>query len=168
MKDILFILIILIIAYIPIFYNLEKPPIFIWDEAIYANNAIEMYVNKDFIVLKNNGLPTLYNVKPPLVIWLQCISIWIFGVSEFSIRLPSAIAALFTCFALFYFAKRNFNSTIGILAVMFLITSAGYIQVHVSRTGDLDSVLVLFITLYTLVFFEMLLQPEINKKYVNT
>ena len=164
MKNIYYAFLVAFLAYIPIFYNLEKPPIFIWDEAIYANNALEMSINKNFIVLQNNGKPTLYNVKPPLVIWLQSICIWIFGANEFSIRLPSALAALLTCFAVFYFAKRHFNTIIGILAVLFLVTSQGYIRVHVARSGDLDSVLVLFITLYALLFFDYLLQTPKNYK----
>ena len=164
MKNIYYAFLIVFLTYIPIFYNLGKPPIFIWDEAIYANNALEMSINKNFIVLQNNGKPTLYNVKPPLVIWLQSVCIWIFGANEFSIRLPSALAALLTCFALFYFAKRHFSPIIGILAVLFLVTSQGYIRVHVARSGDLDSVLVLFITLYTLLFFDYLLQTPKNCK----
>ena len=167
MKNIYYIFVIVFISYIPIFYNIEKPPIFIWDEAIYANNALEMAIHKNFIVLQNNGQPTLYNVKPPLVIWLQCLSIWIFGANEFAIRLPSTLAALLTCFAVFYFAKRNLNPIIGILAVLFLVTTDGYIRIHVSRSGDLDSVLVLFITLYSLLFFDYLLNsPQNSKKYL--
>lgn len=69
------IILLLVISYIPIFFNLEKAPIRMWDEAIYANNALEMAVNHDFLVLHNNGVPNLYNTKPPLVIWLQTLCI---------------------------------------------------------------------------------------------
>ena len=36
------ILLVLIISYFPLFYNLDELHIRMWDEAIYANNSIEM------------------------------------------------------------------------------------------------------------------------------
>jgi 4-amino-4-deoxy-L-arabinose transferase-like glycosyltransferase len=158
---------ILLLCYISIFYHLTQPAIFIWDEAIYGNNALEMAIHKDFFVLKNNGLATLYNVKPPLVIWLQCLCIWLFGANELAIRLPSALGALVTCGLVFAFAKRNFNLTIALFSVLFLVTTQGYIRTHVARTGDLDSVLVCFITAYSLLIFHVLLNSiENHRKYL--
>jgi 4-amino-4-deoxy-L-arabinose transferase-like glycosyltransferase len=129
----------------------------ILDEAIYANNALEMAINKDFWVLKNNDVATLYNVKPPLVIWLQCLCIWIFGANEFAIRLPSVLAAFFMCFRVFYFLNKHFNIRAAFLRLLVLVTSQGYVKVHVTRTGDLDSVLVFFITAYSLLIFDIIL-----------
>ena len=146
------------IAYFSLFYNLSKPAIFIWDEAIYANNAFEMASSGNFIVLQNNGEPNFYNVKPPLVIWLQSICIWVFGPNELAIRLPSAFAALLTCFMILVFSKRNLNLSIGVVAVLILLSSAGYVRPHVSRSGDLDSVLIFFITAYSLTFFDYILK----------
>src|SRR5687767_10138855 len=52
-------------------YSYRDVPIRIWDEAIYANNALEMTETGNLLVLHNNGEPSLYNTKPPLNIWLQ-------------------------------------------------------------------------------------------------
>ncbi|NJN78792.1 MAG: hypothetical protein HC803_11115 [Saprospiraceae bacterium] len=106
MKLIPYIVGIILLAFIPLFYNLGEAAIYIWDEAIYANNALEMSFTKQFLVLQNNGISSLYNVKPPLVIWLQTLSIWTFGANEFAVRLPSALAGLMTCLAIFVLQKE--------------------------------------------------------------
>ncbi|MEM6378032.1 MAG: glycosyltransferase family 39 protein, partial [Bacteroidota bacterium] len=144
-----------------LFSNISSPPIRIWDEAIYVNNAIEMSRGGDLLVLKNDGANSLYNVKPPLVIWLQSLSIQVFGISEFAVRLPSAIAAIVVLLALFWFSTKILNKPIlGILAGFTLLLSAGYFRFHVVRTGDLDSVLVAFISFYTLRFLAFLIQDQ--------
>ena len=38
-----------LLCYIPLFLQLEKPALELWDEALYANNALEMAVGKDFL-----------------------------------------------------------------------------------------------------------------------
>ena len=151
------VVLIFLITYIPIWYNLDRPSLYIWDEASYANNSLEMAITGNWSVLLRDGQPDLYNTKPPLVIWLQSIFIHLLGPTELAIRFPSALAALFTCLAVFFFAKKNLNVWTGILAVVFLTTSKGFIHHHVSRTGDLDSVLVFFITVYSLLYFDLLL-----------
>src|ERR1700758_1985270 len=86
----------LIIVCIPLFYNLGKFQIRMWDEARYANNAIDMFLSKDLIVLKHDGETDLYSTKPPLVICMQALSMALFGINEFAVRFPSALFALLT------------------------------------------------------------------------
>lgn len=144
-----------------LFSNISTPPIRIWDEAIYVNNAIEMSKGGDLLVLKNDGVNSLYNVKPPLVIWLQSLSISVFGINEFAVRLPSALAAIVVILSLFWFCTKALQRPIiGVLAGFTLLLSAGYFRFHVVRTGDLDSVLVAFITLYTLRLLAFLIQDK--------
>jgi 4-amino-4-deoxy-L-arabinose transferase-like glycosyltransferase len=158
-----------IVLYFPLFHYLGNPPISIWDEAIYANNAIEMAHSNDFLVLRNNNEPNLYNVKPPFVIWLQAIGIKIGGANEWAIRLPSAIAGLLTCFALFIFAHKTLNDyRIGIIGSLVLVSTQGLMRFHVARTGDLDAVLVFWITFYSLIAFHYCLkEPSNYKPYFN-
>jgi 4-amino-4-deoxy-L-arabinose transferase-like glycosyltransferase len=162
-------LFLLIVLYFPLFHYLSDPPISIWDEAIYANNALEMAHSNDFLVLRNNNEPTLYNVKPPFVIWLQAISIKIWGANEWSIRFPSAIAGFLTCLALVVFSYKTLDDyRIGVIASIVLVSSQGLIRFHIARTGDLDAVLVFWITFYTLIAFHYLLKlPSNYKPYFN-
>ncbi len=157
-KEILPYVVLIVLMYMPIFGFLDTFPIRIWDEARLAMNAYEMLNDKDFIVTHFNGQPDMWNTKPPLLIWIQVLFFKLFGISELSFRLPSAIAAFFTSMALLLFSKKYLNSFwFGFITIIVLITSHGYINVHASRTGDYDSLLTLFSTLSALsifVFFE--------------
>lgn len=147
-------IILALLLYMPVFGHLDTLPIRIWDEARVAMNAYEMFNNNDFIVTQFNGKPDMWNTKPPLLIWFQVICMKAIGVNELAVRLPSAIAAFFTCCALLIFSLyylRNF--WFGFITVLVLITSWGYINLHASRTGDYDAMLTLFTTLSGLFFF---------------
>ena len=143
-----------VLVYMPVFGHLDALPIRIWDEARLAINAYEMLHNGDFIVTHFNGNPDMWNTKPPLFIWCQVFFMKILGVSELAVRLPSAIAAFFTCIVLLIFSRKYLkNSWLGFIAVFVLITSHGYIDLHATRTGDYDALLTLFTTVSGLLFF---------------
>lgn len=153
-KDVILILFTCILVYMPIFGHLDALPIRIWDEARLAISASEMNVNNNFLIPKIYGEPDMWSVKPPLMIWLQVVFIKLIGEGEVAIRLPSALAALGTCATIFIFLKKILNDAwVGFFAVLFLITTNGFIENHVSRTGDYDSVLIFFLTLGALLFF---------------
>ena len=149
------------------FYHIDTPPIRIYDEAIYANNALEMALDGDLLVLKVDGKPSLYNTKPPLGIWLQALSLKVFGFNEFAVRFPTALAGLIIIAALFLFSIYSLkNPWIGIIAA-FTLVSTGFIRQHVGRTGDLDGVLAMWVSLYTLTYFSLLLDKAFHlNKYL--
>lgn len=142
----------IIVSYLPLFHNLTKAPISMWDEAIYANNALEMSRNHNPLILFNNGAPTLYNTKPPFVIWLQAICLSILGPNELAIRLPSAMAGLLTVLILFFFLCKLFNERLAFFTSIILVSSFGFIRSHVTRSGDLDALMTFFTTTYSLYF----------------
>lgn len=153
-KKCLFFFIASSILYFPLFSHLGAFPIRIWDEARLAINAYEMLNNGNIVVTHFDGEPDMWNTKPPLMIWLQVLCMKIFGVGEFTVRLPSAIAALGTCLAMLFLSKRYLNNHwLGIIAVLVLITSQGYISIHGTRTGDYDALLTLFTTTACFAFF---------------
>lgn len=153
-KECVLIIITLVLCYFPLFLHLGSLPIRIWDEARLAINAIEMLQNHNFIVTYHENSPDMWNTKPPLLIWIQALFIKAFGVDEISVRLPSAIAALFTCIVLYQFSRKYLkNYLFGIISVLVLITSQGYVHYHGTRTGDYDSLLTLFTTLFCLHYF---------------
>jgi 4-amino-4-deoxy-L-arabinose transferase-like glycosyltransferase len=147
-------LLLLALAYWPLFGNLNKLPIRIWDESRAAVNAFEMMKSGELIVTTFEGMADDYCVKPPVLIWFQALSLKLFGVNEIGVRLPSALAGLFTCFLLFFFLRKYLKSNlVGVFAFLVLLTINGYINRHVTRTGDYDALLTLFITSYCLLFF---------------
>src|SRR5690606_9263737 len=98
-----FLLFLLLFSFI---YNLGFIPIRIWDEGRVATNALNMYLNNNWLITYFDGQPDLWNTKPPLLIWFQVISMKIFGVSEWSVRLPSAMASILTGLSLWFFCTR--------------------------------------------------------------
>ena len=160
------VLLFLLLAYPPIFLHLDTLPIRIWDESRLAINAYEMHKYGNYLIPHFLGTPDMWNTKPPLMIWFQVFFIKLLGVNELSIRLPSAIAAFLTCCTLLWFSIRHIkNYWVGLIAVLILVTSHGYINFHASRTGDYDALLTLFTTLFCFSYFLFL---ETNsKKYLH-
>ncbi|MBK8668682.1 MAG: glycosyltransferase family 39 protein [Saprospiraceae bacterium] len=141
-----------IFVFISVFYNISGPSIYMWDEAVYANNALEMSQNNKLLPLYTDGKISEYNVKPPLVIWMQYVAIKILGINELSIRLPSVLAGILTCFIIGLFGIRNFNFQIGAISILILLTIRGYVKIHVLHSGDLDATLI-FLQLLTFCSF---------------
>lgn len=142
------------VIYMPLLGHLDSLPIRIWDEARLAVNAYEMHKNGNFIVTHFGGVPEMWSTKPPLQIWCQVFFMKLLGVNELAVRLPAAIAAFFTCILLPLFTHRYLkNFWLGFIAVVVMVTSKGFVNLHASRTGDYDSLLTLFSTLSGLLFF---------------
>ena len=134
---------------IPLFLRLDKQPVRIWDEARLAMNAYEMSRDGNLLVTHFEGSPDMWNTKPPMMIWMQAACIKIFGLNEFAVRLPAAVAGLLTCVFLFWFSKRYFEDYMpGLIACLVLVTTNGYIHIHAARTGDYDALLALFTTIF--------------------
>ena len=140
------------------FYMNGNAPIRIWDEAIYANNAIEMHENREFFILENKSGIQLYNTKPPLAIWLQSLAIAVFGINEWAIRLPTFLSLIGIVLGLMTILKR-YERTIQlpVFVILILLTSPGFMGSHVGRTGDLDALLTLWTTLFSLLFIDFLI-----------
>ncbi|HEX2631060.1 MAG TPA: glycosyltransferase family 39 protein, partial [Chitinophagaceae bacterium] len=152
-----------------VFYGFWQSPITLYDEAVYANNALEMSQGGHPFILTLDHAPTLYNTKPPLAIWLMAICIKIFGANEFAVRLPSVLAFVCLAIALTRFSKQYFNSIIpGIFSVIILLGSQGLMFTHGARTGDLDMLFVLFATLFVLSVVRLLVSDvsRVNKHLI--
>jgi 4-amino-4-deoxy-L-arabinose transferase-like glycosyltransferase len=162
-------ILLLFIIYGSIFSQLNRKTINCWDEGIYATNTLEMSVNGNYLVKYFNNKPEMWGTEPPLASWLQLIFVKIFGYNEVSFRLPSAFAALFVVFLIIRLCSRHFyNRRIGYFSVLVLITSIGYIGPHVTRTCDLDSLLVLFTFFYVYMFYKYLVKFEPRYLYLST
>ena len=154
MKKLVPYFIVFILVALPIFSHLDSFPIRVWDESRLANNAYEMYRNHNYVVSYFYGAPDMWSTKPTLLIAIQALFMHGIGVNELAVRLPIALATLILCFSIFYFLKRIFkNNVIGIIAVLVLITTNGFVELHGSRTGDYDLLLILFSTISCMHFF---------------
>ena len=85
-------IIILAALAMPYFINLGASSIWDGSEAFYAETPREMLVSGDWLSPRFNFEPRVN--KPPLTYWVIAVSYKIFGVNEFAVRLPGALAAL--------------------------------------------------------------------------
>jgi 4-amino-4-deoxy-L-arabinose transferase-like glycosyltransferase len=74
------------------------------DEPRYAQVAREMLARHDWITPTLGGKPWLE--KPPLYYWQAMLAYSIFGVSDWSARLPAAVDAMLMVIAIYLFLKR--------------------------------------------------------------
>jgi 4-amino-4-deoxy-L-arabinose transferase-like glycosyltransferase len=137
-----------------LFLDLGSLPLVLWDESRLANNAIEMSRNGFNLMTTYLERPDLWNTKPPLLIWLITGSFRIFGISEWALRLPSALAAMATSAMVYGFCRRVTTSrAAGIGGALVLLTTFGFIGPHVARTGDYDALLIYFTTATAFIWY---------------
>ena len=159
----------LAVVYFPIFMHLGTDAIGMWDESLFALRAF-YFAFTDNYLMNFLDLDLRYdhpNTKPPLMTWVQGYFFRWFGYSELSLRLPIAITVLIMLFFLIRFAAKEFgHSMIGYLAALILVTSQGFMDKHVARTGDHDAVLAFEFLLVFVYFYRMVTQPDKQNKFV--
>ena len=166
-KNILFFIFFGILCYFPIFLHLDTESLFHWDEARNGLNALEMDQNGKPLVRYYQGAPETWETKPPLLIWLQVVLFKIVGYNELAIRLPSALAAVFTLILIFRFFIKELEDPLGgFFAGLTLVCSAGYIDFHVVRTGDHDALLTLFQTALVIYGYKYLVTNPFENRYL--
>lgn len=129
-------LVLLLIAFAAVLFlwGLGRLPLFGRDEALYAEAGREMLATGDWVTPRVNGAPFLE--KPPLYYWLAAASYWAIGVSPFSARLPSALAAIATVLLTAAVGARAWGARAGLLAGLALSTSLQ--MALIGRMGILD------------------------------
>jgi len=166
-RDLLNLVLLAVICYFPLFLQLDNYPLRMWDESFYANSAYEMNRDNSWLIKHFDGQPDTFNLKPPLITWSHAALFRFFGINELNLRLPSAISALFTCFLLFFILLKLFQLPVYIsfLSVIVLLGSKGFVTDHVTRTGDFDAPLSLFLFLSFFFMIRIILQK--GSQHVN-
>lgn len=88
------------LLFIPFIGNM---PLFDWDEINFAECAREMLVSDNYSNVQLYYQP--FWEKPPLFIWLQAISMNLFGINEFAARFPNALCGVITLLVLYRTGK---------------------------------------------------------------
>ena len=115
--------------------------LFDWDEVNFAEAAREMLVTGDFTFVQVNFQP--FWEKPPLFIWMQALSMSVFGVNEFAARFPNAICAVITLLLLFNIGTNLISKNFGTLWT--LVFAGSLLPQFYFRTGIIDPWFNLFI-----------------------
>ncbi len=119
------------------FYKLGEVPVSAyWDEASIGYNAYSiLQTGKDEW---GNSFPLHFKAfgeyKLPFYIYATVLPVKLFGLNEFSVRLPSVIFALFNVLLMYFIAKKiSGKQSVGLLSAFFLSISP-YFFIF-SRTG---------------------------------
>lgn len=93
--------------------------LFDWDEINFAESAREMIVSGDYFRVQVNFQP--FWEKPPFFIWMQVLSMKVFGVNEFAARFPNALCGIATLLVIYHIGRKHFTSRLGYFWVVCFI-----------------------------------------------
>jgi 4-amino-4-deoxy-L-arabinose transferase-like glycosyltransferase len=138
MKKILFIAAVSGLLLIPF---LGKVHLFDWDEVNFAEISREMILSNNYMQPQINYVP--FYEKPPLFMWMQVLSMKVFGINEFAARFPNALFGIIVLCSLFIIGKRHFSERMGWFWV--LSFGASLTPHFYFKTGLIDPVFNFFI-----------------------
>lgn len=125
--------------------NLGPEPLRVWQGPAAVPAA------SPWLVQRPPAPPDTWSTKPPLMPWLQALSMRLLGASAWAMRLPAALSGWLTVGVLLIFGVRALRRPgIGVLAGGILATMPLFNAEHVTRSGDYDALLTLCVTGYVL------------------
>ncbi len=136
--------------------------LFDWDEINFAESAREMLVSRDFITVQINFEP--FWEKPPFFIWLQVVSMKIFGINEFASRFPNAVCGIISLIALYFIGKRLYNEKFGFYWM--LAYAGSVLPFFYFKSGIIDPWFNLFIFAGIVFFIFYLKEKLFRRKYL--
>ena len=143
-------ILIAIIASLLFFPFLGQVHLFDWDEINFAECAREMIVTDNYLQVQIDYQP--FWEKPPLFIWLQVLSMKLFGINDYAARFPNALIGVITLLTLFYVGKRVVHEKMAMWWVG--LYAASWLPHFYFKSGIIDPTFNLFIFLS---FFQMYL-----------
>jgi len=149
-------LIILAIGISFLFFGLGSIDLLDPDEGLYGSIALEMAKSGDWITPHFNGIR--YLEKPPLYFWLTAGTAFLFGPSEWVIRLWSAIPALGAAILTWRVGALLYGSLAGTLSAVVLVSNVGMFRY--ARVAATDCLLVFSLALSLYGFARVMLAPR--------
>lgn len=103
--------------------GLNRPPLLDDVDTVHAEAAREMVLRHDWVTLYCNGIR--YLEKAPLLYWSVASSYTLFGVSEWSTRLPLMLGVLATILATYGLGRWTFGGPGGLISAVVMATAIG-------------------------------------------
>src|SRR5262245_22210841 len=128
-------------------YKIQTSKIGEWDEARYGVSAFEMLVTKNMWINTYASERDLWYLKPPLGFWVISASYLLVGVTPLGLRLPSMVAGILCVWLTIRVGRRYGGPITGVLGGAILATTFPFILRHGARSGNLDALFTLLITL---------------------
>ena len=150
---------IVILASFLIFFRLNRADIQT-DDAIYSFRAIGYFDFVDSVDTQTTPIVWFDNIPwwsklsfhdaPPLVFLIQNLFFKVFGISDFTAKLPFALAGVGSVILLYFLVKQLYGEKTAILASLFLAIFSYFNWI--SRVGYLEGISIFFIILTLLLF----------------
>lgn len=156
---------IVILATVVRIYKIDSaPPSISWDEAAVGYNAwtIANFGRDEYGRLFPAYFKSFGDDKHPIHVYLTALSVKLLGLSEFSIRLPSALFGILNVLLIFALAKLMFSSeALGFFAAFFLAVSP--YSIHFSRFNHEANFALFFFMLGLFLFYKAV---KVNGKFL--
>ena len=143
-----------------IFHNLGAAHLFEPDEGRNAERARELLLLNNWAIPHENFLPALD--KTIFFYWLIAIAYKLFGVSEWSARLPSALAALGCLLLVYRFARDRWGNWVALWSTLILLTNIQFF--FYSRLVIFDMTLTFLTTLALIEYYRALETGDPNAR----
>lgn len=153
-------ILLLLALFMSFFATLGWLPLFDLDEGAFSEATREMLESGNYLTTYLNG--DLRFDKPIFIYWFQALSVHLFGLNEFAVRLPSAIAGSLWVWATYLFTKRYSDDKRAFIAAFIMIAS---LQITIiAKAAIADALLNLFIALSMFALFKLYESRE--KRYI--
>jgi 4-amino-4-deoxy-L-arabinose transferase-like glycosyltransferase len=118
-----------------------------WDEALYAQQSKEMARTGDWLTPTWSYVPWFH--KGPLYFWVTAPLIRLFGVTEFWVRLPSALCGIALVMVTYAIGKHLGGAIVAVLGALILLVSSGFLWYARSSYLDVMLTFLSFAALYS-------------------
>jgi len=135
-----------VLPLVSFFLCLGSAPLFDVDEGAFSEATREMFARGDFLSTYMDGEHRFD--KPILIYWLQALGYLVVGPTEWSFRLPSAVAAALWSYATWSFARERFGPRVATAALVITSTALGPFIIGRAATADALLNLLLALTLF--------------------
>jgi len=152
-NKILLLLIILLACWLRFSYLSQIPNGFSDDEAAFGYNAYSILktgTDEWGKLLPLTSFQSFGDYKLPVYFYLTSASVFVFGLTEFATRFPTAIFGVLSTIGTYFLVRKLFDEKTGLLAA-FLLTISPF-HIFVSRHA-LESAVPIFFNLVSVLFF---------------
>ncbi len=138
------------------FVSIFSPALLDDVDSVHAEAAREMVLRHDWVTLYTDGIR--YLEKAPLMYWGVAASYKVFGISEWSTRLPLMLGVLALLLVIYYLGSMAYGERAGLYAAVILSTSLG--PYMFTRFQIPDVIVGLWMALSALFFLKSLQQER--------
>jgi 4-amino-4-deoxy-L-arabinose transferase-like glycosyltransferase len=147
-----------VMALLVLFAKLHQGDLGGYDSAVYAHEGKQILATGQWWSVYLNGQPDFD--KPPMFVWLEAISMWMLGVSDFAARFPSALLG-FGTILLIYFLTCELSDSYWtpVWAMMILLTTHPFMRFAMRAMTDVP--FTFFFALALLLYLKGLRRPRL-------